>query len=58
MTSLFPASYSEVGVLLHISLPDMAGLLTIAIAIVALAPALTVRKMQRMYIPGTLRVLE
>lgn len=56
--SLIPASYPDMGVILTINIPAMAGFLGIGIAVVALAPALTMRKLQRMYIPGTLRVLE
>ena len=56
--SLVPASYPDMGVILTINIPAMAGFLGAGIAVVALAPALTVRKLQKMDIPGTLRVLE
>ena len=55
---LVPASYPEMGVLLSINIPAMVAFLAAGAAVVALAPALTVRKLRRMDIPGTLRVLE
>ena len=55
---LFPASYPDMGVIMSVELLQMAGILAGGIAVVALAPALTVRKLRRMDIPGTLRVLE
>ena len=55
---LIPASYPDMGVILTIRLPQLAAVLAAGIAVVALAPALTVRKLRRMDIPGTLRVLE
>ena len=55
---LIPASYPDMGVVLAIDLPQMAAILAAGIAVVALAPALTVRKLRRMDIPGMLRVLE
>ena len=55
---LVPQSYPDMGVLLSINVPVMAAFLAAGAAVVALAPALTVRKLRRMDIPGTLRVLE
>ena len=55
---LVPQSYPDMGVLLSINAPAMAGFLAAGAAVVALAPALTVRKLRRMDIPGTLRVVE
>ena len=55
---LVPQSYPDMGILLSINMPVMAAFLAVGAAVVALAPALTVRKLQRMDIPGTLRVLE
>ena len=55
---LIPASYPDLGVILTIHVPQLAAVLAAGIAVVALAPALTVRKLRRMDIPGTLRVLE
>ena len=55
---LVPQSYPDMGVLLSINIPVMAVFLGAGAAVVALAPALTVRKLRRMDIPGTLRVLE
>ena len=55
---LFPASYPDLGVVLSVRAPQMAALLVAGIAVVALAPVLTVRKLRRMDVPSTLRVLE
>ncbi|MCY4528951.1 MAG: FtsX-like permease family protein, partial [Chloroflexi bacterium] len=55
---LVPASYPDMGVILTINIPALAGFLGAGIVVVALAPALTVRKLQRMNVPSTLRVLE
>ena len=55
---LVPESYPDMGILLSINIPVMAAFLAVGAAVVALAPALTVRKLRRMDIPGTLRVLE
>lgn len=55
---LFPASYPDLGVMLSIDLRGMAPILAAGIAVVGLAPAFTVRKLQRMNVPATLRVLE
>ena len=55
---LIPASYPDLGVVLSVRAPQMAALLAAGIAVVALAPALTVRKLRRMDVPSTLRVLE
>ena len=46
------------GVILAINAPQMAAVLAAGIFVVALAPALTVRKLRRMDVPATLRVLE
>ena len=53
-----PASYPDMGVILAIDAPQMAAVLAAGIVVVALAPALTVRKLRRMDVPATLRVLE
>ena len=55
---LVPASYPDMGIILTINIPAMAGFLGASIAVVALAPSLTARKLQKMNIPSTLRVLE
>ena len=55
---LVPASYPDLGVILTVNVPQLAAVLAAGIAVVALAPALTVRKLRKMDIPGTLRVLE
>ncbi len=58
LLALVPASYPDMGVFLLIDVSEMAAFLVAGIAVVALAPALTARKLTRMHIPGTLRVLE
>ena len=58
LVALIPTSYPDLEILLLINIPQMAVFLAAGIVVVALAPALTVRKLTRMYIPGTLRVLE
>ncbi len=55
---LMPASYPDLGIVLSVRAPQMAALLAAGIAVVALAPVLTVRKLHRMNVPSTLRVLE
>ena len=55
---LMPASYPDLGIVLSVRAPQMAALLAAGIAVVALAPVLTVRKLRRMNVPSTLRVLE
>ena len=56
--SIVPASYPDMGFSLSFNVVEMAGFLAAGIAVVALAPALTVRKLRRMDVPATLRVLE
>ena len=46
------------GFSLSFDVAEIAGFLAAGIVVVALAPALTVRKLRRMDIPATLRVLE
>ncbi len=53
-----PASYPDMGFSLSFDAVEMASFLAGGIVVVALAPVLTVRKLRRMDIPGTLRVLE
>ena len=55
---LMPASYPDLGIILSVNVPGMAAILAGGIAVVAIAPALTVRKLRRMDVPATLRVLE
>ncbi len=55
---LMPASYPDLGIVLSVNVPGMAAILAGGIAVVAIAPALTVRKLRRMDVPATLRVLE
>ena len=58
IVGLFPASHPDMGVVMSIRLLSTAAILAGGVAVVALAPALTVRKLRCMNIPGTLRVLE
>ncbi len=55
---VFPESAPDLGVELAVDAPAMAAILAAGIAVIALAPALTVRKLRRMDVPATLRVLE
>ena len=55
---LTPASYPDMGFIASIDVPETAAILATGIAVVALAPIFTVRKLQRMNVPSTLRVLE
>ena len=55
---LTPASYPDMGFTLSFNVVEMGAFLAGGILVVALAPALTVRKLRRMDIPATLRVLE
>ena len=55
---VLPESVPDIGVLLAVDIPAMAVILAAGIAVIALAPALTVRKLRRMDVPATLRVLE
>lgn len=55
---VLPESIPDLGVDLAVDIPTMAVILAAGIAVIALAPALTVRKLRRMDVPATLRVLE
>ena len=55
---LSPETYPDMAVLLSVDVPEMAAFLAMGVGVVAVAPTFTVRKLRRMYIPGTLRVLE
>ena len=55
---LSPETYPDMAVLLFVDVPEMAAFLAMGVGVVAVAPTFTVRKLRRMYIPGTLRVLE
>ena len=55
---VLPDSIPHIGVDMAVDVPAMAVILAAGIAIIALAPALTVRKLRRMDVPATLRVLE
>lgn len=56
--SLFPQTAPDIGLLLWITPQTIAVIVALGVAAVALAPVLTVRKMRRMDLPGTLRVME
>ena len=53
-----PVSYPDMGFSLSFNVVEMGVFLAGRIAVVALAPTLTFRKLRRMDIPSTLRVLE
>ena len=55
---VFPRSAPDLFVPLAVDVPGMAFTLATGIAVVALAPVLTLRKLRRMNVPATLRVLE
>ena len=55
---VLPDSVPHIGVDLAVDVPTMAVILAVGIAVIALAPALTMRKLRRMDVPATLRVLE
>ena len=55
---LFPDVAPDFGAVLSVDVPSMAVVLAAGIVVIALAPALTVRKLRRMDVPSTLRVLE
>lgn len=56
--ALVPNGYPELGIVFAVNLAQVIVLLAIAIAVIALAPVLSVRKLRRMDVPSTLRVLE
>ncbi len=55
---VFPMSAPDLGVAVAVDLPAMAATLLAAVVVIALAPVLTLRKLRRMDVPATLRVLE
>lgn len=55
---VFPRTAPELFVPLAVDAPGMALTLAAGIAVIALAPVLTLRKLRRMNVPATLRVLE
>lgn len=58
VASLFPDVAPDLGVVIGVDYLAMTVVLAAGIAVIAVAPALTVRKLRRMDIPSTLRVLE
>lgn len=56
--SLVPDTYPELGIALTVDPTQFVLLLIAAISVIAIAPILSVRKLQRMDIPSTLRVME
>jgi putative ABC transport system permease protein len=56
--SVFPRTAPEIGLLRWITPQSLAVVAAMGVAAVALAPLLTVRRMGRMDLPGTLRVME
>ncbi len=55
---VLPRSAPDLSVPLALDVPALAVTLAAEVAIIALAPVLTVRKLRRMDVPSTLRVLE
>ena len=58
IVALVPNGYPDLGIIFAVNVAQISLLLAIAVAVVALAPVLSVRKLQRMDVPSTLRVLE
>jgi putative ABC transport system permease protein len=58
VTSVFPRTAPDIGLLLWITPQTLLVVVAMGVGAVALAPLLTVRKMGRMDLPGTLRVME
>jgi putative ABC transport system permease protein len=58
VNSMVAGTTPDLGLLLWITPRTFALVLVVGVAAVALAPMLTVRKMRRMNLPGTLRVME
>jgi putative ABC transport system permease protein len=56
--SVFPRTAPDIGLLLWLTPQTLAVVVGMGVAAVALAPLLTARKMGRMDLPGTLRVME
>jgi len=56
--SVFPRTAPDIGLLLWLTPQTLAVVVAMGVAAVALAPLLTARKMGRMDLPGTLRVME
>lgn len=56
--TVFPRTAPDIGLLLWITPETLAVVVAMGVAAVALAPVLTVRRMSRMDLPGTLRVME
>ncbi len=58
VTSLFAETAPDIGVLIWMSPKSLAIVAALGILAVGAAPLLTARRMRRMDIPGTLRVME
>ena len=56
--SVFPRTAPDIGLLLWLTPQTLAVVAAMGVAAVALAPLLTARRMGRMDLPGTLRVME
>lgn len=56
--TVFPRTAPDIGLLLWITPQTLAVVVAMGVAAVALAPLLTARRMSRMDLPGTLRVME
>ncbi|MEX2256281.1 MAG: FtsX-like permease family protein [Acidimicrobiia bacterium] len=58
VTSLIPQTFPDLGIVTYVSTRTLIVALGLGVLAVALAPVLTLRKLRRMDIPSTLRVLE
>ncbi|MBM3695038.1 MAG: FtsX-like permease family protein [Actinobacteria bacterium] len=58
VSSVFPRTAPDIGLVLRLTPQTLAVITAMGVAAVALAPLLTLRKMGRMDVPGTLRVME
>ncbi len=58
INSLVPNAYPDLGIAFTVNLAQVVLLMAVAIAVIALAPALSARKLQRMDVPSALRILE
>jgi putative ABC transport system permease protein len=58
VTSLIPQTFPDLGIVTYIAPRTLVIALVLGVVVVALAPLLTARKIRRMDIPSTLRVME
>lgn len=58
VTSLIPQTFPDLGIVTYIATPTLLIAVVLGVIVVALAPLLTARKIRKMDIPSTLRVME